>query len=623
MHIQLKATSHARLQALPLGSTSLSHGFWAEKQIVNRQCSLMHGYNMLEDSGNFDNLRLAAESNTKGAYRGLVFMDSDVYKWLEAAAVELGRAPYPELEKKVDAAIALLESAQQPDGYLNSYYQTAKSGERWTDLDHGHELYCAGHLFEAAVTHQRATGKDNLMRIALRFADHIEAVFGPGKRQAACGHPEVELALVEVYRQTGERRYLDLAEFFISQRGRGQMRGYGQWGPEYHQDRVPVREAKIVEGHAVRQLYLTAGATDLYLETGDFALLESMLRLWDDLAAHKTYLTGGFGARNSGESFGDAYELPNQQAYCETCAAIAGMMWNWRMLLATGEARFADLLERSLYNGFLSGWSLDGSRFFYVNPLQSPGGTVRQTWYECACCPPNVMRTIALLDHYAASGDANGIQIHLYMAGRVQLPGRSLQIETDYPWDGRVQIRVDQTNGANWSMALRIPAWGSGAILQVNGMPQAGELPAGRYFTLRRTWQIGDVVTLELPMQPHLVEAHPMVSDLRGMRAIERGPLVYCLEEADQPAGLEMAQIAFPPHTSLAAHKRADLLGGVVVVEGQALKVELEPWQGKLYRRVECGQPERVPVNFTAIPYFAWANRGTGKMRVWLPSDLN
>jgi len=352
MHVLTTEKTFGRLRPLSLGSLRVTGGFWEHKQEVNRSVSLRRGYRKLADSGNFENLRIAA-GLSEGEYRTPVFMDSDIHKWLEAVALDLANHPDAELERMADEAIELLAAAQMEEGYLESYWQVVNPSERWTDLDHGHELYCAGHMFEAAVTHHRVTGKTNLLDVVYRFADHIDSVFGPGKREEAPGHPEIELALVELYRETGEKRYLRLAKFFVDQRGKGRMRGYSQFGPEYHQDRVPVRETSIVEGHAVRQLYLTAGVTDLYLETGEQALLDALERQWLDMVSTKTHITGGFGAQPSGEAFGEAYDLTSDRCYCETCASIAAMMWNWRMLLVTGEARFGDLLERSLYNGFL------------------------------------------------------------------------------------------------------------------------------------------------------------------------------------------------------------------------------------------------------------------------------
>ena len=623
MHVLTLPNSRAKWHTLPLGGISLTGGFWLQKQATNRQVGLQHGYQMLERSGNFNNLRLAA-GDGKGEYRRPVFMDSDVYKWLEAASYDLANAPDPELDEMADRAIALLAAAQQEDGYLNSYYQVNKPDARWTNLDHDHELYCAGHLFEAAVAHHRATGKASLLDIARRFADHIAFTFGPGKRQGAPGHPEIELALVELYRETGERRYLDLAAFFIDQRGRGTMRGYGYHGPEYHQDRVPVREATVVEGHAVRQLYLTAGVTDLYLETGEQALCDALMRLWHDMTAFKMHLTGGFGARFAGESFGKAYELPSDRCYCETCAAIAGMMWNWRMLLATGDPRYADLLERSLYNGFLSGVSLDGQRYFYVNPLMSRGGIERPEWYGCACCPPNVMRQIAMVGHYLATVDETSLQIHQYASSRIEAElgiGKrvALRMETDYPWNGRVRVAVEEADGAAWRLALRVPGWCQGASVRVNGRAVESATTGGTYATVERTWQAGDVIELDLPMLPRLVEPHPRVDATRGSLAITRGPLVYCLEEVDQEAGLNLLDVHIAPDAPLEATWREDLLGGVVAVKARGTVADTRAWEDQLYRPLTAERLPQRAIELTAVPYYAWANRGPGMMRVWIP----
>jgi len=622
MHVSTTTSSHARWRTLPLGSVSLTEGFWHEKQEINRRVSLRHGYRMLNQSGNFNNLKLAAGSG-EGEYQGPVFMDSDVYKWLEAVSLDLANIRDPELESMADQAIELIAAAQQEDGYLNSYYQIHKPDEHWTALDHDHELYCAGHLFEAAVAHHRATGKSSLLDVARRFADHIDSEFGHGKRQGAPGHPEIELALVELYRDTGERRYLDLAAFFVDQRGSGTMRGYGR-GSGYQQDRVPVREATEVEGHAVRQLYLTAGVTDIYVETGEQALLDALTRLWHDMAARKMHVTGGFGARFVGESFGQAYELPSDRCYCETCAAIAGIMWNWRMLLATGEARYADLLERSLYNGFLSGVSLDGKRYFYVNPLQSRGGVERPEWYGCACCPPNVMRQIALVGHYAVTVDESGLQLHQYVSARIEAElegGRCvvLCVETDYPWDGKVRVVIEETDGNAWKLALRVPGWCEGANLQVNGEAVEVAAASGTYAAIERAWQAGDVVELDMPIKPRLTESNPRVDAIRGSLAIERGPLVYCLEEVDQQPGLNLLDVRIAPGASLQAIWREDLLGGVVVVEAQGAVVDAGAWRDELYRPARTEDLPQREVVLTAVPYYAWANRGPGTMRVWIP----
>lgn len=624
MHVSTTKSLYARWRTLPVGKVTLTGGFWYEKQAINRRVSLRHGYRMLGQSGNLNNLRLAVGAG-EGAYRGPVFMDSDVYKWLEAASLDLANDRDPELEALVDEVIALVAAAQQADGYINSYYQVHKKPEdRWTNLDHDHELYCAGHLFEAAVAHHRATGKRGLLDVACRFADCIDGVFGPGKRDGAPGHPEIELALVELYRETGEQRYLDLAIFFIDARGKGRMRGYGRWGAAYHQDHVPVREASEVVGHAVRQLYLTAGVTDAYLETGEQALMDALLRLWHDATVRKMHLIGGYGARHEGEAFGHAYELPSDECYCETCAAIAAMMWNWRMLLATGDPRYADTLERSLYNGFLSGVSLDGQRYFYVNPLQSRGGIARPEWYGCACCPPNVMRQIALVGNYLATTDETGVQLHQYASATIEAAVGDervvLQMDTRYPWEGHVRVTVAETGEGEWTLAFRVPGWCNHAALWLNGEIIAGGASDGNYVTLTRVWQPGDVVQLDLEMHPRLTMPNPRVDAIRGSLAIERGPLVYCLEEEDQEAGVDLLDVRLVPDAELEAEWRDDLLGGVVTVTTEGYVADVRDWEAALYRSALVPETVARPVKLIAVPYYAWANRTPGTMRVWIPT---
>ena len=623
MQINTKNSSYAHLKTVSLKKVSVGDGFWSHRQRINHQISLRHAFRKLEASGNFNNLKLAIGSG-QGMYCEPVFMDSDIYKWLEAVSYELVNHPDPELEAMADQAIDLLAAAQQEDGYLNSYFQVVEPDKKWTELAMGHELYCAGHLFEAAVAHHRATGQPKLLDIACRFADHIEAIFGPDKGDAVPGHPEIELALVELFRETGQQRYLDLAGFFIDQRGQGKMIGKTPFEAEYHQDRVPVREAEVVEGHAVRQLYLTAGLADVYLETGEQALLEVSHRLWHDMTASKMHLTGGFGARHRGESFGDAYELPSDRCYCETCAAIANMMWNWRLLAITGEARYADLLERSLYNGFLSGISLDGQRYFYVNPLLSQGGIERPEWYGCACCPPNVMRQIAMLAHYVATTGNDGLQIHQYIATTIEadLDGErpvKVRLETNYPWEGQVKLVIEETDGSPWELALRIPGWCQEATVQIGNEVSDLSASRGDYARINRVWQPGDVVQLNLLLQPRFVEPNPRVDAIRGSLAIERGPLVYCLEAVDQPAGVDLLDVRIDPGTPLQAMWRADMLGGVVVIEGQGTVVDMSRWGEALYRSLTTERLPQQAVKLRAVPYYAWANRGSGQMRVWIP----
>ena len=614
---------HARLRTLPFGSVVFGEGFWSSWQTVNGEASLPHVYGKIEEAGVFDNFRLAA--GERGfEYKGPCWQDSHVYKWLESAAYELAREPGAELRAKADGVIERVASAQADDGYLYTYHQAVKPDEHWAHIGLNHELYSAGHLIEAAVTFSRLLGDERLLRVARRYADHIGSVFGPDRRRAAPGHPEIELALVELYRATGEKAYLDLAQFFIDERGHGVSGEPVMIGPEYQQDHVGVREASMVVGHAVRQLYLTTGVTDLYLETGEPALLDAMMRQWRDMTGGKLYITGGAGARYVGESFSEPHELPNDRSYSETCAAVASILWNWRLLLATGDGRFADLIERTLYNGFLSGVSLDGLKYFYTNPLLSRRGTERKEWFECACCPPNVTRLIGSLTHYFATGDEAGLQIHQYASMTAELSAQSgckakVRMETLYPWEGLVRIEVGETDGSSWALQLRIPAWCQAPVLSVNGQPHEPQVAQG-YAKLERPWHTGDVVELELPVTARFVEGHPRCDATRASVAIERGPLVYCLEGWDQEPGVDVADVEVAVAGALESKWCDGLLGGVVAVEAAGWSLDLSSWEGQLYRDAEApGAMPRKPVRLTAIPYYAWANRGAHAMRVWIP----
>ncbi|MGW2636009.1 glycoside hydrolase family 127 protein [Streptomyces sp. NPDC001348] len=615
--------------ALRPAAARIDAGFWHARRETNARVSLPQGPGLLESAGNLHNLRLAA-GTAQGEFQGAYpFVDTDVYKWLEAAAWQLAEGGPAELAAEVERIVSLIAAAQQPDGYLNTWFQLVKGGERYQDLRWGHELYCAGHLIQAAVAHHRTTGRPELLEVARKFADHIDSVFGPpgsGRPiDGIDGHPEVETALVELYRETGERRYLDLAGYFVDRHGHGLL-----GGEAYCQDRVPLREATNVEGHAVRQLYLLAAAADLATETGEPELRAANERLWQAMTSTKTHLTGGLGAHHDQEDFGDPYELPNERAYCETCAAIASVQWSWRMALLTGEARYSDLIERTLYNGFLAGVSLDGERWLYVNPLQvrdghtDPGGdqSARRTrWFRCACCPPNVMRLLASLEHYLASGDGGGLQIHQYVDGDYATDGITVRCETDYPWQGTVALVVEETPADRpWTLSLRIPRWCREYRVRCGEETHDSPVTDG-WLRLTRTWSLGDQVVLELGLEPRLTTADPRVDAVRGCVAIERGPLVYCLEQADHPGG-GLDDIVIDTTRPLAVKHRPDLLGGVttVVAGGRRRNV---PDPGWWPYATAGGSPaaDGEPVELTAIPYYAWANREDGSMRVWLPTS--
>lgn len=641
--IRLGPTNHAALR--PAESAQISAGFWQRTRQVNARVSIPQGPALLESSGNLHNLRLAAGTAT-GDYRGdLPFLDSDVTKWLEAASWQMadpdGGDPstFPQ-GLDVAAMIRLLAEAQRDDGYVQSWYQVVKPGRRFMELDWGHELYCAGHLIQAAIAHHRATGGDELLFIARRFADHIDDTFGVDKTiDGVCGHPEIETALVELYRETGERRYLDLAGYFIDRRGHGLLGKDGDRRQplDYHQDHIPVREAQNVAGHAVRQLYLLAGATDVATETGEVALRSAMERLWESMTATKTFLTGGVGSRHEWEDFGDPYELPPDRTYCETCAAIASIQWSWRLALLTGRARYSDLVERTLFNGFLAGVSLDGLRWLYVNPLQvrdgytghaGDQGARRTLWFRCACCPPNVMRLLASLPHYLASTDGDGLQLHQYATGSYGGSEMAVRVLTDYPWNGRIQITVDSPADQEWTLALRIPQWCSRYQVEVDGQPIEQGADQG-WLRIHRRWHAGDTVTLTLAMEPRLVSADPRVDAIRGCVAIERGPLVHCLEQVDQGGAPSLDDVVLDTEAELTCEHRPDLLEGVTTVRATGWfrpRPEAEhgwwPYRAVGGREGAAAPPARgAGIELTAIPYYSWANRSDGGMRVWLPTD--
>jgi DUF1680 family protein len=608
------------LRPLDAGAISVRGGFWAERLKINRERTIPHGFEQLKAAGNLHNLRLAA--GAQGSYQALgvmfdgpfPFLDSDVYKWLEAVGWELGRAPDPDLGRTADEVIGLVAAAQRPDGYINSFVQALRPGREYRDLDWGHELYTLGHLIQAAIAWSRATGDTRLLEIAIRGADSVDRELGPTGREAIDGHPEIEMALVELFRTTGEQRYLDLAARFVELRGRGLL-GAGRFGAAYWQDHETVRAARSVAGHAVRQLYLDCGAVDVATELGDTELLEAVQDRWHDMIATRSYLTGGVGSRHRDESFGDPFELPPDRAYTETCAAIASVMLAWRLLLATGDPACADVIERTAYNGLLSGLSLDGSRFFYVNVLQrrthraaaDAGDGRRAAWYPCACCPPNLMRFMSSWEHYLATVGGGGIQVWQYatagLRGDVAGAPVELEIETDYPWAGKIAVTVAEAPEQPWTLSLRIPAWARSARLQIGSDGPSRDVPAGeRSVSETRAWRPGDRLVLDLDTPVRVTEPDPRIDAVRGCLALERGPLVYCIETADVPGGIELEEIEVDGDLQPTTTPRPDLGASAV-----GLKVPAR-------RRAD---DDRLEVG--AIPYFSWANRSVEAMRVWLP----
>jgi len=575
-------TSHspfALLRPVPVQAVRLEDDFWAPRLETLRKVTLPSQYRICEETGRLFNFRRAA-GKEKGDFQGYFFNDSDVYKWIEAVAFALA---YEQDEKLWNLAQGLIEdivAAQDPEGYLNTYFTFEKREKRWTNLRDMHELYCAGHLFQAAIAYYRATKERKLLEASCRFADYISEVFGPGRHPGTCGHPEIEMALVELFRTTGKKSYLDLAQFFLDQRGRGIL-----GGSPYFIDHKPFRDLTEIVGHAVRSLYLNCGATDLYMETGEKEIWEALLRLWKSMAFHKIYVTGGVGSRREGEAFGAEYELPSAQAYAETCAAIANVMWNWRMLLASGNGAFADMMELALYNGALSGISLDGLGYFYVNPLADRGMHRRQTWFPCACCPPNIARLLASIPGYFYSISKDGVWVHLYARSTAHLLFEDMPLtiiqRTEYPWKGLVELILKPWDERLFSLYLRIPGWCRQPGLRINGAPAEAPLIPGSYVELRRTWKDGDKIRLSLPMPVQRILCNPMVSENADRVALKRGPIIYCLEQADNP-GVDVWNIVLPEDTRLSCHYEPNLLKGVSVLRGRALALE-EDFGERLY----------------------------------------
>lgn len=637
-------TARVRLHPLTPGAARIDGGFWGLRQQRNRRDALRAGHEQLESSGTLQNFRIAA-GTAEGEARGMIFQDSDVFKWLEAVAFELGREDDAELRRLMEDVTATVAAAQQEDGYLNSVHQLRHSREeRYTNLAWNHELYCYGHLMQAAVAQSRSAGDDALLQVALRILDHLTRVFGAGGNEGVPGHPEIEMALVELHRETGRADALDLARSFLERRG--QATTSKDPGPGYFSDRVPVREATTVEGHAVRALYLAAGATDLAIEDDDAELLAHEQRLFATTLATKTYVTGGMGSRWDWEAFGDPFELGTDRGYAETCAGIAAVQWAWRLLLATGDESFADAIDRLLHNAVLPGVSLAGTEFFYVNSLQLREGAIadegrsiahgRRGWFDCACCPPNVMRTLASLDQYVATSDEAGLQLHLYASGhygtQVDAEDFAIEVATDYPHDGTVRIRVLAAPSHEVELTLRVPAWADGARLEdpsgVDGRDASTPLSPGAH-TVRRVFATGEELVLELPMSARFVAAPHRVDASRGAVALERGPLVYALEQADQEGERTVDDALVDPAAPV-REQPIDALDGVVALDvtGWAspppptvsgeddVPAVTDAWP---YRAWSGATSDPTPHTWRAIPYYAWANREIGPMRVWMP----
>jgi DUF1680 family protein len=627
--IATRHSPYAKLRSVPVQAVTIAPGFWSKRRQTNVAASIPSMRTELIDHGRMDNF-LRLEGKATVPQKGPVYSDSDIYKWMEAVGFTLQSGPQPALRAQTEAMIRQVVAAQEPSGYLNTYFVDSHRAERMLPKTQtgGHELYCIGHLLQGGIAYYRATGDATLLNAGVRFVDdYLLPGYGPAANQGpiVAGHPEIEMSLIELYRTTGNRRYLDLAGYILQGDARIPLQ---ERQIVYMFCGVPFTTRTKLEGHAVRAMYACCGATDYYLETGDAAYWQTLNRLWDDLAAHQLYVTGGVGARSEGEAFGNAYELPNERAYGESCAAIGNMMWNWRMLSASGDAKFTDVMERALYNGINSGMSLDGTLYCYRNPLAfdpATGDTIRNPWYDTTCCPPNLERTFASLPGYFYSTSAEGIYVHLYDNSvlRWQLEnGAKVAIEqtTQYPWEGAVRLAVTPASPAEFTLFVRIPGWSRQSQVAVNGHPLAG-VTAGQYLAIRRTWSAGDAVELHFDMQPQALHANLAVADDRGRIAFQRGPIVYCMEQLDQAVGATDTE-GFPRYTArltetTATHYQAALLDGVVVLEhpGEWLPAQTD----HLYQAAEPQSGAAHPTTLRLIPYYAWSNRQLSAMQVWIP----
>jgi len=633
----MTTTVRRKLNPVPFTRVEVDDAFWASRIEANRAATIPIAYRHCRETGRIDAWKLDWREGREPVPHP--YWDSDVAKWIEAAAYSLASHPDSELERRVDAVIDMIAAAQQRDGYLNVYFTVVAPEKRWTNLGMWHELYCAGHLIEAAVAYHEATGKRKLLDVVCRYADHIDSVFGPGKRDGCPGHQEIELALVKLYRVTGERRYRELARFFLDQRGgspsffRREMEtldpedsrmnrnffGEGEgFHTEYCQDHLPVREQSDVVGHAVRAMYMYCAMADVAAETGDATLLRACKRLWKSVCERRMYVTGGIGPSLHNEGFTADYDLPNASAYAETCAAVGLVFWNHRLLQLECDVRYADAMERALYNGVVSGVSLDGKSFFYVNPLESRGDARRQPWFSVSCCPPNIARLLASFGQYVYSESRSEACVHLYVqgSGELDIGGRKVVLEqkTGYPWKEKVAITVRPETPAEFTLALRIPGWCRSARARLGGRSvRLAPLLRKGYARIRRRWNPGDTVELTLPMPVERVEANPAVAAAAGRVALQRGPLVYCLEEVDN--GADLNDLVLPRNAKLEAKFRRDLLGGVMVVRARARRADRVAWKGALY---QFAGSKPKPSTLEAVPYCVWNNRRPGEMLVWV-----
>ncbi|MHA4807168.1 glycoside hydrolase family 127 protein [Flavitalea flava] len=634
-----------KLNPVNFSQVTITDGFWAPRMnsvaTATLQACIEYTENKTGRIRNFE--KVARKKGEK--HEGIYFDDSDVYKAIEAMAYSLRNHPDPAIEKKADEWIDKIAAAQLPDGYLNTFFTLTGLENRWTDMEK-HEDYCAGHLIEAAIAYHDATGKRKLLDVAIRFADHIDSVFRRQDRHWVSGHEEIELALMKLYQHTSDKKYLQLAQWYLDQRGHGYGKGviWDDWkDPAYCQDKVPVEDQTNITGHAVRAMYLYSGMADVAAVTDNQRYVDAIRKVWEDVVYRNLYITGGIGADARNEGFGAPYDLPNENAYCETCASVGMVLWNSRMNLLTGEAKYIDVLERSLYNGALDGLALSGDRFFYGNPLASTGSYTRKEWFGTACCPSNIARLIASLGNYIYCTSSNGLLVNLYIGNhtKVKIKGTDidLQMETGFPWKGNVQFQVDPAHKQTFGLSLRIPGWLHEPVpgglytykdqrdvhpaITVNGKPEPFKMDRG-YAVLSRTWKKGDKVTVSFPMEVRRIASNPEIRQNTNRVALQYGPLLYCMEGVDN--GTEnnatgdkpsfqsnIWNSILPASSSFETQFNPQLLGGVNTIRFDVLAATISS-DGKSVITTSR--------KATAIPYYSWANRGASPMQVWLPESF-
>lgn len=649
---------YAKLKSINIGDCRWTNGFWKEKTDECINVMIPNLGRLMDDPEiihAYENFKVAAGLK-EGEFKGWSFHDGDFYKYMEALSYAYALTKDERINQHLDEIISVVAKAQKKNGYLhtknqighgtNAFHHASEkkfTASNWPfEKDGDHEFYNFGHMFTAACIHKRVTGKSNFLDIAIKAADLLyEKFLNPTPELAKVDwNPPHYMGLTELYRTTGDKRYLKLAEAFINIRGTGKDTDKDYKKFDESLKRIPIRQLTEGSGHAGFANYLYAGVADVYAEDGDESLLQAMERVWSSVVSKQMFVTGATGSHHFGlsenkemvsESYGRSYDLPNISSYNETCANIGNAMWNWRMLMVTGNEQYTDVMEKVFYNSALSGISLDGKHYFYTNPLRflqgHPHNTkdsgMRSPYLSVFCCPPNIIRTIASMSNYAYSTSDKGVWVNLYGSNVLNTKladGSEIKLvqQSNYPWNGLVKITIDEATKKSFSMMLRIPRWVKQATLKVNGVMVAGQLNPGSYFDLNRAWKKGDVIELNLPMHPHLLEANPFVEETRNQVAVQRGPLMYCMEAVDLPRGVQFSEVKIPTNIELKPRFDKNLLAGVTVLEGEAERVKQKDWTNQLYRFISSDKPEKITIRL--IPYYAWSNRGKTDMTVWLPA---